>query len=139
MIYFIFVWLARAGVWLLFNGLVALLFSLFCVIREFDRFLHLKDEPNLAVFSCGQVILPSLLAPQSSLSHLLVANAFLMLAISQFLSYCLVICIALLLSNEFAWCLHRICKHFANFVLFSCGPCTSITFDNPTITFTGCK
>ena len=32
--------LARAGVWLLLNGLLALLFSLFYVIREFDRFLH---------------------------------------------------------------------------------------------------
>ena len=35
-----FVFLARAGVWLLFNGLIALLFSLFYVIREFDKFLH---------------------------------------------------------------------------------------------------
>ena len=32
--------LVRAGVWLLFNGLLALLFSLFYVMREFDRFLH---------------------------------------------------------------------------------------------------
>ena len=28
-----------AGVWLLFNGLLALLFSLFYVVREFDKFL----------------------------------------------------------------------------------------------------
>ena len=34
---FFFVFLARAGVWLLFNGLLALLFY---VIREFDKFLH---------------------------------------------------------------------------------------------------
>ena len=38
--HFFFVFLARAGVWLLFNGLLALLFSLFYVIREFDKFLH---------------------------------------------------------------------------------------------------
>ena len=31
--------LALAGVWLLFNGLLAVLFSLFCVIGEFERFL----------------------------------------------------------------------------------------------------
>ena len=34
-----FVSLARAGVGFLFNDLLALLFSLFYVIREFDRFL----------------------------------------------------------------------------------------------------
>ena len=38
--HFFFVFLARAGVWVLFNGLSALLFSLFDVIREFDKFLH---------------------------------------------------------------------------------------------------
>ena len=38
--HFFFVFLARAGVWLLFNGLSALLFSLFYLIREFDMFLH---------------------------------------------------------------------------------------------------
>ena len=38
--HFFFVLLARSGVWLLFNGLLALLFSLFYVIREFDKFLH---------------------------------------------------------------------------------------------------
>ena len=38
--FFFFVSLARAGIWLLFNALSALLFSLFYVIREFDRFLH---------------------------------------------------------------------------------------------------
>ena len=38
--HFFFVLLARSGVWLLFNGLWALLFSLFYVIREFDKFLH---------------------------------------------------------------------------------------------------
>ena len=38
--HFFFVFLARAGVWLLFNGLLALLFSLFYVICEFDKFLH---------------------------------------------------------------------------------------------------
>ena len=37
---FFFVSLARAGVWLLFIGLLALLLSLFYVIREFHRFLH---------------------------------------------------------------------------------------------------
>ena len=36
---FFFVLLARAGVCLLVNDLLALLFSLFYVIREFDRFL----------------------------------------------------------------------------------------------------
>ena len=35
--HFFFVLLARSGVWLLFNGLWALLFSLFYVIREFDK------------------------------------------------------------------------------------------------------
>ena len=35
-----FVLLARVGVWLLFNSLLAILFSLFHVIREFDKFLH---------------------------------------------------------------------------------------------------
>ena len=35
-----FVLLACSGVWLLFNGLWALLFPLFYVIREFDKFLH---------------------------------------------------------------------------------------------------
>ena len=38
--YFFFVFLARSRVWLLFNGLLALLFSLFNVIREFGKFLH---------------------------------------------------------------------------------------------------
>ena len=38
--HFYFVLLAPSGVWLLFNGLLALLFSLFYVIREFDKFLH---------------------------------------------------------------------------------------------------
>ena len=38
--HFFFVLLARSGVWLLFNGLWTLLFSLFYVIREFDKFLH---------------------------------------------------------------------------------------------------
>ena len=38
--HFFFVLLAHSGVWLLFNGLWALLFSLFYVIREFDKFLH---------------------------------------------------------------------------------------------------
>ena len=38
--YFFFVSLARTGVWLLFNGLLALLFSLFYVVCEFDRFSH---------------------------------------------------------------------------------------------------
>lgn len=38
--YFIFVFLVRAGGWLLFNGLLALLFSLSYVIVEFNRFLH---------------------------------------------------------------------------------------------------
>ena len=37
---FSFFFLARTGVWLLFNGVLALLFSLFYVIREFDKFLH---------------------------------------------------------------------------------------------------
>ena len=40
LLHFFFVFLARAGVWVLFNGLLALLFSLFYVIREFDKFLH---------------------------------------------------------------------------------------------------
>ena len=38
--HFFFVFLARAGVCLLFNSLLALLFSLFNIIREFDKFLH---------------------------------------------------------------------------------------------------
>lgn len=33
--------LARAGVCLLLNGLLLLLFSFFYIIREFDKFLHL--------------------------------------------------------------------------------------------------
>ena len=33
---FFFVSLARVGVWLLYNGLLVLLFSLFYVILEFD-------------------------------------------------------------------------------------------------------
>ena len=37
--HFFFVFLARAGVWVLFNGLLAPFF-LFYVIREFDKFLH---------------------------------------------------------------------------------------------------
>ena len=44
--YFFFVSLARAGVWLLFNGLLALLFSFFHVICEFDRFLHQERADN---------------------------------------------------------------------------------------------
>ena len=38
--YFFFVSRSRTAVWLLFNGLLDLLFCLFYVIREFDRFLH---------------------------------------------------------------------------------------------------
>ena len=38
--HFFFVLLACVGVWLLFNGLLALLFSLFYVICKFDKFLH---------------------------------------------------------------------------------------------------
>ena len=41
---FFYVLLARAGVWLLFNGLLALLFSFFYIIHEFDRF-YIEDEP----------------------------------------------------------------------------------------------
>ena len=37
---FFFVSSARAEVWSLFNGLMALFFSLFHIIREFHRFLH---------------------------------------------------------------------------------------------------
>ena len=37
---FFFVPLARAEVWLSYNGLLALLFSLFYVTRKFDRLLH---------------------------------------------------------------------------------------------------
>lgn len=37
---FFFVSLARVGVWLLFNRLLALLVALFYVIREFDMLLH---------------------------------------------------------------------------------------------------
>lgn len=39
-IFFFFISLTHGGVWLLINGLVALLFSLIYVVREFDRFLH---------------------------------------------------------------------------------------------------
>ena len=38
--HFFFVLLARFGVWILFNGLWARLFSLFYVIHELDKFLH---------------------------------------------------------------------------------------------------
>ena len=38
--YIFFVSLAHAGVWFLCNGLLALLFSLFYIIRTFDRFLQ---------------------------------------------------------------------------------------------------
>ena len=41
---FCFVLLACVGVWLLFNGLLAHLFSLFYVISEFDR-VFIEDEP----------------------------------------------------------------------------------------------
>ena len=44
-IYF-FVSKAPASVWFLFNGILALLVSLFYVIREFDRFLH-QDESKM--------------------------------------------------------------------------------------------
>lgn len=37
--YFFLVTIALAGVWLLLNGLLALLFSWFYVIREIDRFI----------------------------------------------------------------------------------------------------
>jgi len=37
---YLFVSFARAGVYLSFNGLLALLFSLIYAIREFDRFSH---------------------------------------------------------------------------------------------------
>ena len=64
-----------------------------------------------------------------------------MLAISHFSSYCLVICIALFLGDESGAFATVASLHFANLAIFSWGPCTSITFDNPTIpiTFTGCK
>ena len=39
--------LARAGVWLLFNGLLALFFSFFYVIPEFDRFLTKRISHKL--------------------------------------------------------------------------------------------
>ena len=40
LLYFYFVWLAHAGVWLLLNALLALLFSFLYVIREYHRFLQ---------------------------------------------------------------------------------------------------
>ena len=40
---FFFVSLARVGVWLLYNGLLVLLFSLFYVILEFDIFCYIED------------------------------------------------------------------------------------------------
>ena len=60
--HFFFVLLARSGVWLLFNGLLALLFSFFEVIREFDKFLYrgwaklflLLSLKNMAVDHVGE-------------------------------------------------------------------------------------
>ena len=40
---FFFVLLTRVGVWLLFSGLLAHLFCLFYIVREFDRFLQSLD------------------------------------------------------------------------------------------------
>ena len=47
------------------------------------------------------LVLPSLLTTKQSISHSRVVNVELMLAILQFSSYCLLICIALLLSDKF--------------------------------------
>ena len=44
--HFYFVFLARPGVWLLFNGLWSLLFSLFYVIREFDKLFVNQPRQN---------------------------------------------------------------------------------------------
>ena len=41
---FFFVSLARVGVWLLFNALLVLLFSLFFVILESDMLLHRRSQ-----------------------------------------------------------------------------------------------
>ena len=43
---FFFVSLARVGVWLSFNGLLVLSFSLFCVILEFDIVVTSKIDPS---------------------------------------------------------------------------------------------
>lgn len=43
---FFFVSLARVGVWLLFNRLLALLVALFYVIREFDMLLLYIEHAN---------------------------------------------------------------------------------------------
>ena len=68
-------------------------------------------------------ILPSLLKTQPSLSNFVVVNAHLMSAISKFPSYCLVICIALLLGvgfgkfTAFASILPSLPYFFVDFVL----------------------
>ena len=92
-----------------------------------------------AYFLVGFILL-SLLTSQPSLAHFLVVDAHLISAISKIPSYCLVICIALLLGEEFGK-FTAFASIFANLALFSWGPCTSITFDNQTIriAFTGCK
>ena len=47
------------------------------------------------------LVLPSLLTTEPSVSHLVVANVQLMLAVLQFSSYFLVICIASVLADKF--------------------------------------
>ena len=41
---FFFVSLGRTGVWLLFNGLLATLFSLLYAMHEFDRFSPMMSQ-----------------------------------------------------------------------------------------------
>ena len=56
---------------------------------------------NQLAYFLVDLVLPSLLTTKQSISHSLVVNVELMLAILQFSSYRLLICIALLLSDEF--------------------------------------
>ena len=77
--------------------------------EEFGKFTAFASILPTLPYFLEDLVLPSLLTTKPSVSHSLVVNVELMLAILQFSSYCLLICIALLLANKFGECASDIC------------------------------
>ena len=82
--------------------------------EEFGKFTAFASILPTLPYFLEDLVLPSLLTTKPSVSHSLVVNVELMLAILQFSSYCLLICIALLLANEFGEFASDIC-HIGRF------------------------
>ena len=79
--------------------------------EEFGKFPAFASILPTLPYFVVDVLLPSLLKTKPSVSHSLVVDVGLMLAILQFSSYSLLICIALLLVDEFG--------EFASFATFT--------------------